>query len=137
MSDLEMVGRILLAAVLGAGIGLQRELSGKPAGLRTHALICLGAALFTVVSYEGFGSGGAQWVDTSRVAAGVVTGIGFLGAGAIMREEKGKIAGLTTAASIWAIAAIGIAAGAGLYLMAAIASAVSAIILAIPKKNAD
>jgi len=137
MSDLEMVGRILLAAVLGAGIGLQRELSGKPAGLRTHALICLGAALFTVVSYEGFGSGDAQWVDTSRVAAGVVTGIGFLGAGAIMREEKGKIAGLTTAASIWAIAAIGIAAGAGLYLMAAIASAVSAIILAIPKKNAD
>ena len=135
MSEWEMIGRILFAAVIGAGIGLERELSGKPAGLRTHALICLGAALFTVVSYEGFGGGGADWVDTSRVAAGVVTGIGFLGAGAIMREEQGKIAGLTTAASIWSIAAIGIAAGSGLYLMASVAGAVTAVILAIPKIN--
>jgi putative Mg2+ transporter-C (MgtC) family protein len=131
-TEAEMILRILFAAVLGAGIGLQRELAGKPAGLRTHALICLGAALFTVVSDEGFGG---DWVDASRVAAGVVTGIGFLGAGAIIRGEGGTISGLTTAASIWSIAALGIAAGAGLYLIAAAAGMLIAVILAIPKIN--
>ncbi|MFO8009226.1 MAG: MgtC/SapB family protein [Dehalococcoidia bacterium] len=129
---LELIGRIVLAAVLGAGIGLQRELARKPAGLRTHALICMGAALFTVVSFVGFGAGDADWVDTSRVAAGVVTGIGFLGAGTIIRESGG-VQGLTTAACIWSIAAIGIASGAGEYILAATAAALASVILAIPK----
>lgn len=131
ISEWEMFLRVLMAAVLGAGIGLQRELSGKPAGLRTHALICLGSALFTVVSVEGFL--GPDFSDPSRVAAGVVTGIGFLGAGAIIRGERGRVAGLTTAASIWAIAAIGIAVGIGEYVLAAATAALSAIVLAIPK----
>ena len=129
--DPELLLRLFIAAVLGSGIGLERELSGKPAGLRTHALICLGSCLFTVASIEGFA--GPDWVDTSRVAAGVVTGIGFLGAGAIIRGDKGRIAGLTTASSIWAIAAIGIAIGAGMYMVGAVAAALSALILIIPK----
>mgnify|MGYP001144911690 CR=1 FL=1 len=83
--ELEMILRLLLAAALGAIIGYQRERAGKTAGLRTHVLICLGAALFTVVSIYGFGSA----TDPARVAAGVVAGIGFLGAGAIMHREGG------------------------------------------------
>lgn len=133
ISEWEMVGRVVFAAVLGAGIGLQRELANKPAGLRTHALICLGSALFTVVSFEGFGTGEIDFVDPSRVAAGVVTGIGFLGAGTIIRGHGEIVSGLTTAASIWTIAAIGIASGAGLYLIAAVTSALTAVILSIPK----
>lgn len=93
-SELEMVLRLLLAAALGAIIGYQRERARKSAGLRTHVLICLGAALFTVTSIYGFGGD-----DTGRVAAGVVAGIGFLGAGAIIRGGEGIVAGLTTAAN--------------------------------------
>lgn len=105
--DLEIALRLLLAAVLGAAIGYQREKAHKPAGLRTHMLICLGSALFTPISEFGFGSA----VDTSRIASGVVTGIGFLGAGAIIRNREGIVVGLTTAASIWVVAAVGLAAG--------------------------
>ena len=133
-SDWELVLRLIVATACGIIIGFQRELYKKPAGLRTHALICLGSALFTVVSVEGFG--GPDWVDTSRVAAGVVTGIGFLGAGTIiLREEKKRIEGLTTAASIWTIAAIGIACGAGLFLIAGAAVGLAALVLTIPKIN--
>ncbi|MFO8100596.1 MAG: MgtC/SapB family protein [Dehalococcoidia bacterium] len=132
-TEAEMILRILFAAVMGAVIGLQRELAGKPAGLRTHALICMGAALFTVVSIEGFEK--ADLVDASRVAAGVVAGIGFLGAGTIIHGERGSVAGLTTAASIWTIAAIGLAAGAGLYLIAGASAVMIALMLAIPKIN--
>lgn len=130
-SDWDLVLRLIAATLMGSAIGLQRELYKKPAGLRTHALICLGAALFTVVSVEGFG--GPDWVDTSRVAAGVVTGVGFLGAGTIIRGERGRVAGLTTAASIWTIAAIGIAVGAGLFLLSSVATGLAAFILLIPK----
>ncbi len=130
-TDVEMILRLLFAAAMGALIGLQRELAGKHAGLRTHAIICLGAALFTVVSIEGFK--GSDLVDASRVAAGIVTGIGFLGAGTIMRGESGTISGLTTAASIWIADSIGIAAGAGLYIIATAAVALTVLILAIPK----
>ena len=109
--ELEMVVRILVALGLGAAIGYERERAKKPAGLRTHILIALGAALFTVASLFGFGS----TADAARVAAGVVAGIGFIGAGAIIHRGGGDIvAGLTTAATIWAVAAIGLAAGAGL-----------------------
>jgi putative Mg2+ transporter-C (MgtC) family protein len=127
---LEIILRLLLAAALGAGIGYQRERSDKPAGLRTHALICLGSALFTVVSIFGFADG----VDTSRVAAAVVTGIGFIGAGVIFRGMQGDhVAGLTTAASIWITAAIGLAAGVGMYLIAFIIAVITVVVLFIPK----
>ena len=127
---IDMVLRLLLAAALGAGIGYQRERADKPAGLRTHVLIALGSALFTVVSIFGFGDG----VDVSRVAAGVVAGIGFIGAGVIFRGIRGDhVAGLTTAASIWVTAAIGLAAGTGMYLIAFIVAAVTALVLMIPR----
>ncbi|MAF85682.1 MAG: magnesium transporter MgtC [Dehalococcoidales bacterium] len=126
--ELEMSLRLLLAAALGAIIGYQRERAGKPAGLRTHVLICAGAALFTIVSIYGFGAAS----DPARVAAGVVAGIGFLGAGAIIRGGHGIVAGLTTAATIWAVAGIGLAAGSGLYLVAAVTTAIVLIILFIP-----
>jgi putative Mg2+ transporter-C (MgtC) family protein len=128
---LEMILRFLLAAGLGAGIGYQREWSGKAAGLRTHILVSSGAALFTLVSIYGFT--GAV-VDISRVAAGVVVGIGFIGAGVILRGQREKeVAGLTTAATIWITAALGLAAGAGMYLISVIATAVTVGVLFLPK----
>ena len=126
--EVEMVLRLLLATALGAIIGYQRERAGKSAGLRTHILICAGAALFTVASLYGFGA----VADPARVAAGIVAGIGFLGAGAIIRREEGVVAGLTTAATIWAVAAIGLAAGAGLYLVSAVTTAIILIVLYLP-----
>jgi len=127
---LDIILRLLLAAVLGAAIGYQRERANKPAGLRTHILIALGSALFTVVSVFGFGDG----ADPSRVAAGVVAGIGFIGAGVILRGVRGDhIVGLTTAASIWITAAIGLAAGIGMYLIAAIVAAITVIVLMVPR----
>ncbi len=126
--ELEMVLRLLLAAALGAIIGYQRERAAKPAGLRTHVLISVGAALFTVASLYGFGA----VADPARVAAGIVAGIGFIGAGAIMRRDEGLIAGLTTAATIWAVAAVGLAAGAGLYLVSAVTTVLILIVLSLP-----
>ena len=125
--SLEMILRLLLAAALGAAVGYQRERAGKVAGLRDHILITVGAALFTVASIFGF----SGTVDTSRVAAGIVAGVGFIGAGVIFRGEEG-VAGLTTAASIWVTAAIGLASGAGLYLVAVIVTLVTIGILTIP-----
>lgn len=126
--EVEMVLRLLLATALGGIIGYQRERAGKPAGLRTHILICVGAALFTVASLYGFGAA----ADPARIAAGIVAGIGFIGAGAIMRRGEGVIEGLTTAATIWVVAAIGLAAGAGLYLVSAVTTAVVTIVLLLP-----
>ena len=126
--EVEMVLRLLLATALGGIIGYQRERAGKSAGLRTHILICVGAALFTVASLYGFGAA----ADPARIAAGIVAGIGFIGAGAIMRRGEGVIEGLTTAATIWVVAAIGLAAGAGLYLVSAVTTAVVTIVLLLP-----
>ena len=127
---LDMMLRLLLAVALGAGIGFQRERANKPAGLRTHALICLGSALFAVVSIFGFSDG----VDHSRVAAAVVTGIGFIGAGVIVRGMRGdQVVGLTTAASVWVTAAVGLACGVGLYLIAVIIAVITVLVLLIPK----
>ena len=126
--ELEMGLRILMAAALGAIIGYQRERSGKSAGLRTVVLVCVGATLFTMASIYGFGA----VADPARVAAGIVIGIGFLGAGAIMRREGSHIEGLTTAATIWIMAAIGLATGAGLYLISAVTTAVILIVLFLP-----
>jgi putative Mg2+ transporter-C (MgtC) family protein len=112
-TELDLVGRLLLGAVLGASIGLEREIHDHPAGIRTHLLVALGSALFTVLSIVGFPSADERATDPSRVAAQIVTGIGFLGAGAILKYGP-TVRGLTTAASLWAAAAIGMAAGAGL-----------------------
>jgi putative Mg2+ transporter-C (MgtC) family protein len=130
-SLLEMILRFLLAAGLGAGIGYQRERAGKAAGMRTHILVSSGAALFTLVSIYGFTGGTA---DISRVAAGVVAGIGFICAGVIFRGMRGEgVAGLTTAASMWAAAAVGLAAGTGMYWLSVIATAVTVGVLFLPK----
>jgi putative Mg2+ transporter-C (MgtC) family protein len=129
-TEVEMVLRLLLATALGAIIGYQRERAGKQVGLRTHILICVGAALFTVASIYGFGATG----EASRVAAGVVVGVGFLGAGAIIRGGEGIVAGLTSAATIWAVAGIGLAAGAGLYLISAVTTAIVLIVLFLPSR---
>jgi putative Mg2+ transporter-C (MgtC) family protein len=128
---LEAILRFLLAVALGAAIGFQRERAGKAAGLRTHILVGSGAALFTLVSIYGFGNVG---VDISRVAAGVVVGVGFIGAGVILRgQREEEVAGLTTAATIWVTAAIGLAAGAGMYLISVISTAIITGILLLPK----
>ena len=111
--EVEHIVRILVAVLLGGLIGLERELRDKPAGLRTIVLICVGAALFTIVSEI---VGGPDW-DTTRIAAQVVTGIGFLGAGAILRDRSG-VYGITTAATIWAVAAIGMGVGFGCLALA-------------------
>ena len=111
------------AIVLGGLIGLEREINGKPAGLRTNILICMGSAAFTMMSYE---LGGAE--AGTRMIAGVITGVGFLGAGALIQEGKG-IHGLTTAASIWLVTSIGIACGSGWFLFAIIETALALIVL--------
>jgi putative Mg2+ transporter-C (MgtC) family protein len=110
--DLELLGRLLLAAVLGGGIGAERELNDQPAGLRTHMLLTTGACLFTLISAYGFDGN----TDPSRIAAQIVTGIGFLGGGAIVRDGL-TVKGVTTAASIWATASVGVAIGAGSYVL--------------------
>src|SRR5580704_1446323 len=107
-----VVGRLLLAAVLGGIVGLERELNHKPAGIRTNMLISLGAALFTVISYEMAGNVGG---DHTRIAAQIIPGIGFIGAGVVIRE-RGTIIGITSAATIFVIASIGMSVGAGLYV---------------------
>jgi len=114
--DIVMIARLLLAVVLGILVGTEREMVHKPAGLRTHALVSLGACLFTVVSIYHFN------MDPARIAAGIVAGIGFIGAGSII-AEKGHVQGVTTAASLWCVAAIGLAVGVGAYVLAVVSSA--------------
>jgi putative Mg2+ transporter-C (MgtC) family protein len=113
-SQLEPLLRLAVGLVLGAAVGWERELQRMPAGFRTHALVGLGSAIFTVVSAFAFTG---PLTDPTRIAAQIVTGIGFLGGGAIL-HYRGSVRGLTTAASLWAVAAIGMAAGAGLYVVA-------------------
>ncbi len=111
MTELDIAFRLLLSIALGALIGVEREFYRKPAGFRTNCLICLGSALFTIISIELDRTRG----DPGRIAAQIVTGVGFLGAGAILRHE-GRVIGLTTAAGIWMVASLGMAVGAGHYL---------------------
>jgi putative Mg2+ transporter-C (MgtC) family protein len=127
------LARLSLAAALGGAIGFERELRDREAGLRTHLLVCLGSALFTIVSAYGFReflTSGDQVIraDPTRIAAQIVTGIGFLGAGAIIRQGL-SVRGLTTAATLWVSAAIGIAAGAGYYSGAVLGTVVTLIAL--------
>jgi putative Mg2+ transporter-C (MgtC) family protein len=123
--QLDLALRMLVAAALGAAVGFEREIHEHPAGMRTHLLVSLGSAVFTELSIYGFVTGpapnGSLPTDTSRVAAQIVSGIGFLGAGAILKYGT-SVRGLTTAASLWAVAAIGMAAGAGQWLIAAMAT---------------
>ena len=123
----EVALRLALAAVLGGAVGLERELREREAGLRTHLLVSVGAAVFTLVSAYGFrdfnyGSREGITLDPTRIAAQIVTGIGFLGAGAIIRQGL-SVRGLTTAATLWVVAAIGLASGAGYYSVAVISTA--------------
>lgn len=104
-----IVGRLLLAALLGGAVGLERELRHKPAGFRTMMLICIGAALFTIMSYEMAGEVGG---DHTRIAAQIIPGIGFIGAGVVIRE-RGAVVGITSAATIFVIASVGMTVGAG------------------------
>lgn len=119
---LGLLGRLLLAAILGGLIGLEREMSGKAAGLRTNLLICVGAALLMEISINlavgaNEAAGGQMRSDPARIAAQIVSGIGFIGAGSIL-QARGGITGLTTAATIWVVAAIGMAVGARFYVEA-------------------
>lgn len=124
--QLELAARLTIALALGAVIGFEREMDRQPAGFRTHALVAVGASLFTVVSAYGFGTGAVP----TMIAAQIVTGIGFVGAGTIL-HHRGSIRGLTTAASLWSAAAVGMAAGAGMLIMAAFGTALIVIVLSL------
>jgi len=119
---IEAIIGLILAVVLGAIVGFEREITHKPAGLRTHMLVCLGSCLFTIVSLYEFS------IDPARIAAGIVTGIGFIGAGTIIAEQD-KVIGITTAASLWATAAIGLTIGVGNYTLAIIATLLVFLVL--------
>jgi len=125
--DIEITFRILLAFMLGALLGWERERAGRPAGLRTFMLVTSGSVAFTIVSIYGFADQGTVR-DPSRVAAQIVTGIGFLGAGTIWRTSS-TVRGLTTAAGIWFAAAVGMMAGTGMYLLAIVTSLLGFICL--------
>ncbi len=118
-----MILKLLFSVFLGSLIGYERQIKAKPAGLRTHMLICLGSTLLTIISLTAFPN-----ADTSRMAAYIIVGIGFIGGGTIF-QFKEKVVGLTTAASLWVVASIGIAVGVGYYLLATIATLIVYIIL--------
>ncbi len=115
--------KLVLAVVFGGIIGLERERSHKPAGLRTHMLVCISSALITIISVDYFGN------DYARLVAGIVTGIGFIGAGAIIAQGKEGMHGLTTAASLWVAAAIGIGTGIGWYVLSGVTAILTLAIL--------
>lgn len=133
-TEYSLIGRLVVAGFLGAIVGLEREFRAKEAGLRTHFLVGLGSALFMLVSQYGFAEAetlsGIFKADAARVAAQIVTGIGFIGAGAIM-VQRHYVHGLTTAAGLWVVAAIGMAAGSGLYVLSVIATVFALIGLEI------
>jgi len=126
--DPELVGRLALACALGFAIGLERRLGRKAAGERTFALVALGACLFTVA-----GLGVSDDASPSRIAAQVVTGVGFLGAGIIFHRGDGGVRGLTTAAGVWAAAAVGVAIGVGQYLLGIVACALALLLLLLER----
>ncbi len=123
-TELVLVGRLVLAAFLGAVIGYERELRGRSAGLRTFAAVALGACLFSIISYIVVPEGN----ETTRIAARIVTGVGFLGAGVILHGQ-GHVSGLTTSATLWAAAAVGMAVGFGLYILAVAATLLLVLLL--------
>jgi putative Mg2+ transporter-C (MgtC) family protein len=136
--DWDQLARILIpflvrcgaAALCGAMVGLERELKAKPAGFRTNILICLGSAMYMSVGLLLVHEGGETYNDSARIAAQVVTGIGFVGAGCII-QDRGQVRGLTTAATIWVVAAIGIISGAGFPILAFVASVMVVLTLGL------
>jgi putative Mg2+ transporter-C (MgtC) family protein len=141
LTDYQVISRLVLATLLGGFIGMERQLHKRTAGWRTHILVCLGSCLIMLTSIYIFDIYKNQTaVDPARIAAGVITGIGFLGAGSIIREREG-VKGLTTAASLWLVAGIGLAVGCGFYLAGFVATMLALIVLllfgAIEKKLMD
>jgi putative Mg2+ transporter-C (MgtC) family protein len=136
MDILEIALKLLLAVALGGIVGIERETSHKPAGFRTNILICLGAAMVMILSDLILGQEGRAGGDATRMAAGVVTGIGFLGAGSII-QARGTVTGLTTAATIWAVGGLGLVIGAGYYLPAVIYTATIVSTLLIFRRFED
>lgn len=128
---IQIIAKLMLAMICGGAIGVERELNRKPAGLRTNVLICFGAALYMIVSRHI--SGGAAYTDPARLAAQVVAGIGFLGAGVILRA-RGSITGLTTAATIFVVGAVGIASGEGLFALAIFATIAIILVLVVLRR---
>jgi putative Mg2+ transporter-C (MgtC) family protein len=130
-SEAELFGRVALAAVLGLLIGAERELGAKPAGMRTHALVAIGAAAFTVAGFGALQVAGARptTIDVARIAAQVVSGVGFLGAGIIIFQND-RVRGVTTAADIWADAAVGVLCGLGLLWVASGTTALLLVVVA-------
>lgn len=127
--ELELVGKVLLAGFLGYLVGLERELMGSPAGDRTFSLVALGSAMYTGLSFEVFGEIAGD--AAGRVAANIVTGVGFLGAGMILKESgSGQVRGLTTAAGIWAVAGVGMAVGTDRYLAAILVAGIIMLVFA-------
>jgi putative Mg2+ transporter-C (MgtC) family protein len=126
--QIDIAVRLLAAGGFGMVVGIERELREQAAGLRTHILVAIGSCLFTIVGAYGFQGIAGAGTDPSRVAAQVVTGIGFLGAGAILREGQ-SVRGLTTAASLWVVAAVGIAVGLGMYWATGVAVAITVVSL--------
>jgi len=126
-AQVELAVRLIAGLALGAIIGFERELHRQPAGFRTHSLVSLGAALFAIIS--GYGYGGAA-IDPTRITAQIVSGIGFIGAGTIL-QYRGHIRGLTTAASLWSVAAIGTATGTGLYVLAVLGTILILVVLSL------
>ena len=124
--DLVMTGQILLSLLLGGVIGFERERPNKPAGLRTHMLVSAGTTAFTLASIYGFTTDAPR--DPARVAAQIVSGVGFLGAGTIFRSGS-EVRGLTTAATIWLVAALGMLVGVGMYWLAVLTTLLSALVL--------
>jgi putative Mg2+ transporter-C (MgtC) family protein len=132
-SSLAAISRLVLASVLGAAVGVNRELRAKPAGTRTHALVSLGAALLTLIGLSLSTPGDVEGYGVaSRVLQGLIAGVGFIGGGVILRrEESREVHGLSTAASVWIVSAIGVAAGCGLWLTAGAAVALTLLILGL------
>ncbi len=141
ISSLELLLRIFVAAFLGGVIGYERDLHGRPVGLRTHVLVAMGSATFMVVSahfafLQGYEDGHYVEVDTSRIAASVVSGIGFLAGGSILRTGS-TIQGLTTAAGLWVVTSIGLAAGSGMYVVAGAVTGSSVLALTVLRRFED
>ena len=124
--DATLIGKIVLAGLLGGFVGAERDFYGRPAGVRTNLIIAVSSCLFTILSAEAFEH--MAGYDPSRIASQIVTGVGFLGAGALI-QNKDRIIGLTTAADIWLVAAIGMAVGAGMYGLAVFAALFTVLVL--------
>jgi putative Mg2+ transporter-C (MgtC) family protein len=137
-TQLELLARVIVGTVLGGIIGYERDVHGRPAGLRTHLIVGLASTTFMVVSthfvyFQLYAAGDLVAVDPSRIAASVVTGIGFLGGGAILRTGVG-VQGLTTAAGLWLVASIGLAAGAGMYALSVLSTVLGVVALSVLRR---